>query len=1478
MTEPGGPTTQSGIVFQNSIAALYLGRMLDARQADKDRPVQVRIEAPENVDDIVVKYPDGSRLFIQAKEKIAEGSDPWKKLWKDFEAQRWNSDFGESDRLVLALGDYHEEFYSLVSELCDRAKGSLTPMEWYDRIKSKSENPERLSALERQREKIRSLLIIEDQSDEMLLQLFSHVDVEIIPSKSILHDKVPDWIPRGSLTPEALFLVFLGMCGYEARIRSAFEPEVLLDRLKQNKIIIYFIDAARAENALLRRQFDELLRNRLSLFGGRELVIQQIEEFIANPQGRYLVITAPAGFGKTALSAYIASHHQDTCAYHFFTSAYNADGLNEDFFLRNILQQMSFWHNQNEILPFNLSELKSLYWSVLNAPFQESRFLLLNGLDELRTWKIDGYLGGHLPEQTGVILTIRDVGQDWKADYKLPDEKIIHLPLEGLEATEVAAVLRAAGGQAVELAADEEIVADICKIAAFTEEQYQSVSGADPFYVRLLAEDLAAGVRDKASLAKQPLGLGVYLDQWWQDVYSSATDQPLLDLISLLAAGLGPLKRPDLEAILGAMHIELVEKFKWNLEYFPELVKKIRRFVVYSQDGDYALMHPRLRDYLVKNNKIPIGLYQGKLIEFCAGWAQHASEYAFKHYAEHLKISGRNPELYYLICKEWKGAKFARYSNHQSFSLDIDIAIQAAGEEINLPELVRVCLLYTTLGELATDVPPDILGVLARFGQAEGALGYAALVQDAARRCDAYRLIGGGLLAVGDAPRGRAVLQKALAMAENMENDNYQDKAIALTGVAQALAQAGDRDGLRQALVAAEKMGDEQHNAEARSGVVQALAQAGDQEGIEQALLAEMTGVEYFQASALSGVAQALAQAGDREGALAAAEKIGSEYVKAIALIDLAKMLAQIGDPDGAVATARQAQEWAEKIWNEERKSEALSGVAQALAQSGDREGALAAAEKIEDKWYKTQALSGVAQALALSGDREELRQVLAAAEKIEGEESKVQALSGVMEALAQSGDREGLRQVLAAAEKIEGEESKAQALSGVAQALAQAGDREGALAVAEKIDSEEAKAQALSGVAQALAQAGDREGALAVAEKIEDEEFKSYPLSGVAQALAQAGDREGALDAAQQALAAAEKIKDERYKADALIKVAQALAQISDRDGALAAADKIEDMDLKTKTLIDVAQTLAQAGNRDGALDAARRVLTEAEGNGNEYFIARALSIVAQARTRLGDQDGALDAARQALVAAKEIRYEFQRAIAFIVVGLALAQAGDSDGLQQVLVMAQKIEEEVFLVVVYYGLSKGLAQASDQDWSLGALLSILGQEAKFWEDDEKVRALSIVIKARTRVGDQKGALDAARQALAAEEKNVGGGQEKADAWNGVLLALAQASNLDGMRQALVAAEKIKDEGLKAAALSRVAQALHASGDIMPSEVCIMASEVFGRALQSTRFADREAVFACLESGTELLVDLNQGETLRQVVAKILEVARWWGG
>ena len=139
MTEAGGCTTQSGIFYQNSVAGLWLGRLLDcSMRAARDRVVSIRVEAPEYVDDIVVQFADGHTEYHQVKEALSRG-EVWGKLWLHI-GQQWSSGFRSADRIVLTIGKPSPITMDLY-EACARAEGKIDELEWQ---KSLSKNQKSL--------------------------------------------------------------------------------------------------------------------------------------------------------------------------------------------------------------------------------------------------------------------------------------------------------------------------------------------------------------------------------------------------------------------------------------------------------------------------------------------------------------------------------------------------------------------------------------------------------------------------------------------------------------------------------------------------------------------------------------------------------------------------------------------------------------------------------------------------------------------------------------------------------------------------------------------------------------------------------------------------------------------------------------------------------------------------------------------------------------------------------------------------------------------------------------------------------------------------------------------------------------------------------------------------------------------------------------------------------------------------------------
>lgn len=224
MAETGGPVTQAGIRYQDQVAALYLGRMLDPRERPRhDQPVEVRIEAPQNVDDFVVCFADGSRRFFQVKLSLQARGSAWKALWPSF-LRQLNADFTLGDRLELVLGE-PSPLASQLSEITKRHEGSDI-MEWQKRL---------TVAQRKLVSSIQRLLVNDIQN---VWRIVTHLDISIWPSDMLIRDFVPQWMPSTTVPAPRFFRVLSEMAWEGAAIRMRFDGAMLYDRLRAEADIV----------------------------------------------------------------------------------------------------------------------------------------------------------------------------------------------------------------------------------------------------------------------------------------------------------------------------------------------------------------------------------------------------------------------------------------------------------------------------------------------------------------------------------------------------------------------------------------------------------------------------------------------------------------------------------------------------------------------------------------------------------------------------------------------------------------------------------------------------------------------------------------------------------------------------------------------------------------------------------------------------------------------------------------------------------------------------------------------------------------------------------------------------------------------------------------------------------------------------------------------------------------------------------------
>ncbi|CAI8976667.1 NACHT domain-containing protein [Pseudomonas sp. IT-P260] len=219
MAESGGPTTQSGIYYQNSITALYMGALLDIRAPinGHSRVVSVRVEAPEHIDDIVVTYANGSVLYIQAKEQLALKGEAWEKFWSSARKQT-EKIRGDTDQFRLVLGTFGSALENL-RETLERAQGKENIGEWR-------------SALNKKHSEIADLILnaLSLPEDDAFF-VVKRTRAEFLILSSVETSGVRDWMPHASESPYALYSRLRDCCGEAARIRHTFRANELSETL-----------------------------------------------------------------------------------------------------------------------------------------------------------------------------------------------------------------------------------------------------------------------------------------------------------------------------------------------------------------------------------------------------------------------------------------------------------------------------------------------------------------------------------------------------------------------------------------------------------------------------------------------------------------------------------------------------------------------------------------------------------------------------------------------------------------------------------------------------------------------------------------------------------------------------------------------------------------------------------------------------------------------------------------------------------------------------------------------------------------------------------------------------------------------------------------------------------------------------------------------------------------------------------------------
>jgi hypothetical protein len=477
-------------------------------------------------------------------------------------------------------------------------------------------------------------------------------------------------------------------------IRNTFSSPWEL-KYKLYDSLLKWLFRQRGVGLLARHVFNSLFAD-YARFGGRTDVLERIKAFIDAPEAGCLVITAPAGYGKTALAVKLVELNRDITAYHFFTTHYRSESgielLSEQFFLKNVVEQIRLWQffpYDTWEMPTTLSGWVAAYQQLLATPLPEKRVLMIDGLDEVKSWSLYPYLNVAPPANLKIIVTLRDVGQDWAAEYGFPKAHTRHLPLDGLTQADVRDVLRLAGPVASAFADDATLLAKVVAVAS----PQHTVAGADPLYVTCLADAIESRRITAANIDAQPPKLEEYLQRWWQTIVAQAgQDSAALDLLGTLAAALGPVRREDLMAI----HPSLEPS--WTNDPITKTLGSMRRTVAGTDETGYVFAHPRFRDYLRRYPEVRS--YEAKLVEHCKSWRQNHGRYALAYVIQHLAAAGAHDKLFATVLdQDFQAAqKQALGSIHPTLT-DLARAIEIAGDAHDFLRILQCVAGYRQLAQ-----------------------------------------------------------------------------------------------------------------------------------------------------------------------------------------------------------------------------------------------------------------------------------------------------------------------------------------------------------------------------------------------------------------------------------------------------------------------------------------------------------------------------------------------------------------------------------------------------------------------------------------------------------------------------------------------------------------------------------------------------------------------------------------------------------
>ena len=565
-------------------------------------------------------------------------------------------------------------------------------------------------------------------------------------------------------------------------------------------------------------------------FGGRQLQLEELDQWLADPAHPYALLVAEAGRGKSALLAHWVVRVADARRAEVvfvpisirFSTALKTTTL-------GLLRSPPAPSEQGEF-PCDPEEWLAEIERYLREDRSIDRpvLIVLDGVDEATDWTVERDL--RLPPEPGrgikVLVSARTLADcdatGWMRRLEWQGQGVpLTLPL--LDQASVADVLRQMGFPLDRLGARVDVIAEL----------YRLSDQGNPLLVRLYIDDLwqrreVAARLQPEDLQAIPPGLPGYFKRWWQDQQQQWELQGLdplreredtLDFFNLCATALGPLSRDEVAAIAGSR----LASGLW----LQAIVSAVGRFIIGDgQTQGYTFSHPRLGYYFREEQMTEQGRREWgqRFLDFGQRTLaaldsdklnpRQAPPYIVRYYGAHLQRAGAGAEHYYaLVNAGWLQAWEALEGTYDGFLNDMVRAwrlAEAAGEQeqhaadrgraIGLQ--CRYALIMASIKSLVSHIPPALLTVLidnSVWTPVRG-LAYARQMPEEKQRAEALVELASYL--------PEPLLREALAVARAIAD--AENRAGALTGLAPYLSEPLRGTALQEALAAARAIAEEE--------------------------------------------------------------------------------------------------------------------------------------------------------------------------------------------------------------------------------------------------------------------------------------------------------------------------------------------------------------------------------------------------------------------------------------------------------------------------------------------------------------------------------------------------------------------------------------------------------------------------------------------------------------------------------------------